>query len=94
MIENFLLSLGSRHNVEPRYLTIQTQQKVCVWCVFHIFCGLDGTLCLQPMAGQSVWSECERSRAKVLAKRITLKLLNTRLVIKALRAATSLTVIG
>ena len=63
-------------------------------CVFHIVRGLDETLCLQPMAGQRVWSECERSREKVLAKRITLKLLNTWLVIKALRAATSLTVIG
>ena len=30
MIENFLLSLGSRHNVEPRNPNTQTQQKVCV----------------------------------------------------------------
>ena len=62
--------------------------------VFDNVIVLDQTLCLQPMAGQSVWSECERSRSKVLAKRITLKLLNTWLVIKALRAATSVTVIG
>jgi hypothetical protein len=30
MIENFLLSLGSRHNVEPRNPNTQTQKKVCV----------------------------------------------------------------
>ena len=30
MIENFLLSLGSTHNVEPRNPNTQTQQKVCV----------------------------------------------------------------
>ena len=27
--------MGSRHSVEPRNLNTQTQQKVCVWCVFE-----------------------------------------------------------
>ena len=95
-VTNHALTINLDQSDEAAHwcLNTQTQEKVCVWCVFHIFYGLDGTLCLQPMAGQSVWSECERSRAKVLAKRITLKLLITWLVIKALRAATSLKVIG
>ena len=28
---------------------------MCVWCVFDIVIVLDQTLCLQPMAAQSVW---------------------------------------
>ena len=43
-------SQGLRHSGCARKLTPQTQQKVCVWCSFDILCGLDQTLCLQPMA--------------------------------------------
>ena len=38
----------------------QTPQKVCVWCVFEILNGLDQTLCLQPMAGHSLYTEPTR----------------------------------
>ena len=30
-----VLSLGSRHSVEPRKVRIKTREKVCVWCVFE-----------------------------------------------------------
>ena len=33
--KNCVLSLGSRHSVEPRNLSHQTREKVCVWCVFE-----------------------------------------------------------
>jgi hypothetical protein len=34
-MENCVLSLGSRHSVGSQKLNTQTQQKVCVWCVFE-----------------------------------------------------------
>ena len=30
---NCVLSLGWGHSVEPRNLSTQTREKVCVWCV-------------------------------------------------------------
>ena len=33
--KNCVLSLGCRHSVEPRNLSPQTREKVCVWCVFE-----------------------------------------------------------
>ena len=34
--KNRVLPLGWRHSVEPRFLSPQTREKVCVWCVFDI----------------------------------------------------------
>ena len=34
-LKHCVLSLGSRHSVEPRNLSHQTREKVCVWCVFE-----------------------------------------------------------
>jgi hypothetical protein len=31
--KNCVLTLGWRHSVEPRNLSPQTREKVCVWCV-------------------------------------------------------------
>jgi hypothetical protein len=53
--DSCVLSLGSRHSVGPRNLSPKTRQKVCVWCVFDILSPLDQTLCLEPMAGHSIW---------------------------------------
>jgi len=33
--ENCVLSIVWGHSVGPRNLTISTQEKVCVWCVFE-----------------------------------------------------------
>ena len=55
MSKDCVLPLGSRHSVEPRNLSPQTREKVCVWCVFDSSFSLDQTLCLQPMAGHSAW---------------------------------------
>ena len=35
MSNDCVLSLGCRHSVEPRNLSPQTREKVCVWCVFE-----------------------------------------------------------
>jgi len=59
LTKNCVLSLGYRHSVLPQNPTPQTQQKVCVWCVFDSLRGLDRTLCLQPMAGHSIWQDLD-----------------------------------
>ena len=33
--KNCVLTLGWRHSVEPRNLSPQTREKVCVWYVFE-----------------------------------------------------------
>ena len=53
--DSSVLSLGCRHSVGPRNLNTQTREKVCVWCVFDSLRGLNQTLCLEPMAGHSIW---------------------------------------
>ena len=30
---------------------------MCAWCVFEFLNGLDQTLCLQPIAGHSIWQD-------------------------------------
>jgi hypothetical protein len=36
-MKNCILSLGSRHTVEPCNLNTQTREKVCVRCVFELY---------------------------------------------------------
>jgi len=59
LTKNCVLSLGCGHSVGPRNLIRQSHEKVCVWCVFDSLRGLDRTLCLQPMAGHSIWQDLD-----------------------------------